>query len=285
MDMLKNKLQIFLTIVFLGFFAWWISFQHVVVRQGSSVNWFENTYGFVALIGAIVGIFAVRKWGGFKSVLGKSLAFFSLGLFAQEMGQLIASYYTQVDKVALPYPAWDDAAYFGSVLLYIVATLYLAKVVGIRFSLKKIGFKIIAAGLPIVLLVVSFLILMHGHQYDTKNPLSVFLDVGYPIGQAGYISIAIVAYLLSLRYLGGIMKAGILFVIVALCVQYSSDFIFIYQGNRGTYVPGKYDDLLYLIAYYILSLGLIKFLVIYNKLKSKTRALSKEKTTLAEEGA
>jgi hypothetical protein len=283
MDMLKNKLQIFVTIVFLGFVGWWISFQHVVTKQGSSVNWFENTYGFIALIGAIIGFFALRKWGGFKSVLGKSLAFFTIGLFAQEVGQLSASWYTQIDKVALPYPGLDDIAYFGGVLLYIIAALYLAKVAGVKFSLKRLRYKVIAIGLPIILLVVSFLILMHNHQYNTKNPVSVFLDAGYPIGEALYISIAIVAYLLSRKLMGGIMKAGVLFVIVALCIQYASDFTFIYQGNRGTFVPGKFDDLLYLIAYYVLTLAMIKFLVTYNTLRNKTKAVVNESTELAAE--
>jgi hypothetical protein len=271
MDLIKNKLQIFLIIVFLGFVAWWISFQHVVSHQGSSVNWFENTYGLVALIGSIVGFVAIKKWGGLKTVLGKSLLFFSLGLFAQEAGQLISSYYTQIDKETLPYPSYGDVAYFGSVLLYICAALYLTKLVGLKFSLKKLSYKIIAVVLPLVLIIVSCSIILHNHQYDTSKPVTVFLDIGYPVGQACYISIALVAYLLSRKLLGGVMRSALLLVILALCVQYISDFTFLYQSNQTTYVPGKYDDLFYLIAYFVMSTAMIKFLDIYKKLRASAK--------------
>lgn len=265
---MKNKLQLFVTLAFLGFVAWWLSFQHVVAHQGSSVNWFENSYGLVALTGSIIGFFAIKKWGGLKTVLGKSLLFFSLGLFAQEVGQLVSSYYTQVVKVALPYPSVGDVAYFGSVLLYICAALFLARVAGVKFSLKKSGYQVIAVAVPIVLLAVSYLLLLHNHQYDTSKPLTVFLDAGYPIGQACYISITLVAYLLSRKLLGGVMKSGLILVILALCVQYVADFTFIYQSHRSTYTPGRFDDLFYLIAYFVMTTALIRFHTIYKNLRT-----------------
>src|SRR4029077_16529139 len=100
----------------------------------------------------------------------------------------------------------------------------------------------------------------------------VFLDFGYPMGQAIYISIAITAYLLSRKMLGGIMKAGILLVILALFIQYISYFTFIYQSSRGTYLAGKFDDLFYLISYFAMTIAMIKFYKIYSELRSKTRA-------------
>jgi hypothetical protein len=268
MNILKNKLQLLVTLLFVGFIGWWISFQHIVDKQGSSVNWFENTYGLVALIGSIIGFFAMKKWGGSKTVLGKSLMFFALGLFAQEAGQLVSSYYTQIAKEQLPYPSFGDVAYFGSVLLYICAAIFLTKMAGVKFSLRQRGYKVVAVAIPLILLVFSYAVLLHGHQYDTTKPLTVFLDAGYPIGQACYISIAIVAYLLSRKLMGGIMKAGFILVIVALLAQYVSDFTFIYESHRNAYVPGKFDDLLYLIAYYVMTLAMIKFLGIYKGLSS-----------------
>src|ERR1035438_10224201 len=120
MNILKNKLQTFATLVFLGFFVWWISFQHVVTKLGLSVQWFGSTYAFLALMGAIVGFVAARKWGGFKTILGKALMFFSIGLLAQAAGQLIGDYYVVwAHQSTIPYPSWDDVAYFGSILFYI----------------------------------------------------------------------------------------------------------------------------------------------------------------------
>ncbi len=106
MNLYKNKLQIFVTLAFLGFLVWWVSFQSVVTQQGTSVKWFSGTDGLVALVGAIIGYTGARKWGGFKTVLGKSLMFFSIGLFAQEAGQLIYTYYVYGANIQIPYPSW-----------------------------------------------------------------------------------------------------------------------------------------------------------------------------------
>ena len=272
MDVLKNKLQVFLTLVFLVFLGWWFSFQHVVENQGLSVQRFGYTYGAVALIGAFVGFFAARKWGGFKTILGKALMFFSLGLLFQEAGQLILAYYIYVSKIQIPYPSWGDVAYFGSTLSYVCSAFFLSKAAGIKFSLKQGKYKVIALLVPAVLLVVSWVLLLHHHQYDWGKPLTVFLDFGYPIGDASYISLAIIAYLLSRRMLGGIMRAGIILVILALFIQYIADFTFIYQSSRGTWLTGKINDLTYLIAYFLMTTAMVKFHVIYHGLRNKQSA-------------
>jgi hypothetical protein len=79
---------------------------------------------------------------------------------------------------------------------------------------------------------------------------------------------------LSRKLLGGVMKAGILLVILALVIEYISDFTFVYQSNRGTYVGGEYDDLFYLIAYLAMSTAMIKFYTIYVQLRDKTKPLN-----------
>jgi hypothetical protein len=271
---MKNKLQILVTVIFLGFVVWWASFQHVVKDQGVSVQWFGATYGAIALIGSIIGFVAAHKWGGFKTVLGKALTFFSLGLLAQEAGQLIYAYYIYGAKIQIPFPSWGDAAYFGSVILYIIAAFYLAHASGVKFSLKSVKYKLIAVAVPIALLALSFFMFLYHHELDTSNPVAVFLTFGYPLGQALYISIAITAYLLSIKLLGGLMKWGILLVILALFIQYVADFTFIYLSNRGTWLTGEYNDLMYLVSYFALATAMIKFISIHKKLRSNLQAAS-----------
>src|SRR5438105_2602672 len=129
--MLKNKTQLLLTAVFLAYVIWWASFQSVVTDQGVSVQRFGATYGVVALLGAVFGFLAARKWGGFKTIMGRSLMLFSLSLLFQEAGQIIYTYYIYGAKIQIPYPSWGDLAYFGSVLIYIYATVLLAKAMGV----------------------------------------------------------------------------------------------------------------------------------------------------------
>jgi hypothetical protein len=273
---MKHKLQIAVTLLFLGFVAWWLSFQHVVTHQGLSVQWFGGTYGIMALIGSLIGFTAARKWGGFKTALGRALLFFSLGLLAQEAGQLIYTYYIYGAKIQIPYPSWGDAAYFGSVIIYIVAALLLSRISGVRFSLRHTRYKVVAIVVPAILLAASYSIFLYHHQYDTAKPLTVILDFGYPIGQALYISIAITAYILSLKMLGGIMKRCILMIILALFVQYVADFTFVYQSNRGTYLSGRFDDLFYLISYFAMAMALISFHTAYADFKRLVQTPSLE---------
>jgi hypothetical protein len=267
--LLKNKIQIFVTLVFLGFVIWWATFQHVVAQLGLSVQRFGYTYGILAFLGAIIGFWASRKWGGHKTVLGKAILFFSLGLLAQEAGQLITTYYVVVAKINIPYPSWGDVAYFGSTFSYICGGVFLTKAVGVKYALKSNKYKAIAVIVPVVLLAASYWVFLHHHQYDWHHPLTVFLDLGYPLGDAIYISLALLSYFLSRKLLGGVMRSAILIMIVALFAQYISDWTFLYQSNRGTYVPGKYDDLFYLITYFITSTAIIKFLSVYKGLQGK----------------
>lgn len=268
--MLKNKLQILVTVIFLAYVGWWASFQSSVDQQGISVQRFGATYGLIALIGAGIGILTARKWGGFKTVMGRALMFYALGLLAQAAGQLIYTYYIYGAKIQIPYPSWGDLAYFGSVLLYIYATIMLCKAVGVRFSLQRKLYKLTTLVVFVVLLGLSYWVFLNHHQYDTSHPLTVFLDFGYPMGQAIYVSLAITAFLLSRKMLGGIMRAGILIVILALFIQYIADFTFLYQSSRGTWIQGKWDDLTYLTAYFAMATAMIKFSLTYKQLTNKT---------------
>jgi hypothetical protein len=269
MNIFKNKVQIALTVIFLAYVGWWASFQSVVQGQGVSVQRFGATYGVVALIGAVTGFLASRKWGGFKTVIGRSLMFYALGLLAQEAGQIIYTYYIYGAKIQIPYPSWGDLAYFGSVLLYIYATILLAKAVGIRFSLKSKRYKLLTLLVFAAIITVSYAVFLNHHEYDFSKPLTAFLDFGYPMGQAVYISLAVTAYLLSRRMLGGVMRAGIIIIILALFVQYVSDFTFLYQSSRGTWLTGRWNDLSYLVAYFIMATAMVKFHLIYDGLRRK----------------
>jgi hypothetical protein len=275
MQLIKSKIQLLLDILFVAYVVWWASFQAVVQSQGVSVQRFGATYGVVALFGAVAGFIASRKWGGYKTVIGRALLFYSLGLLAQEAGQIIYTYYIYGAKIQIPYPSWGDVAYFGSVLLYIYATILLAKAAGVRFSLKNSWYKIVAFVVFAAIISTSYLVFLHNHQYDWHKPITAFLDFGYPMGQAIYISLAVTAYLLSRKLLGGVMRAGIVIIIFALIIQYFADFTFLYQSSRGTWLTGRWNDLSYLVAYFVMATAMIKFQDIYKDLRRPVKKTEK----------
>jgi hypothetical protein len=253
-------------IAFILFLAWWL-YINVFLRNpnhnSDNNQAFGALYGVIALVGGLNGLFAARKWGGAKSLVGRAILFFSIGLLAQEFGQIAYSFYTYVLKINIPYPSVGDVGYFGSVLCYIYAAWQLAKASGIKFSLKDRSKKVVAVLLPLILLSVSYRIFLLHYQFDFSSisrTVGVLLDFGYPFGQAIYISIALMTYLLSKKLLGGVMKNKVLIVLFALLIQYSADFSFLLAAKNQTAFPAGGNDLMYLIAYTVMALALNSFI-------------------------
>jgi hypothetical protein len=247
--------------VFLLFFAWWIIIQLNHDPFSFQNQLFGATYGIMALFGAVSGIFVARRWGYARSLMGKAILMFSLGLLAQEFGQLVYSYYTFFTDVEVPYPSLGDVGYFGSIPLYIYGVVLLGEASGINVTLKSLKNVIQAILIPVILLTFSYSVFLQGYEFDVTNPLVIFLDFGYPFGQAIYVALALSIYLLSRNILGGVMRMKIFFILFALVIQYLSDYTFLYQASRGLAYPGGIIDGLYLVSYAAMGLGLLQLRV------------------------
>lgn len=255
---LKNKLAYFPIGVFAALTIWWVVIQNQNVETTQTVRqiW-AAIYQVIALYGAIIGLFISQNWGGYKSVFGKSILFFSLGLFLQSFGQSSYSYYIFFKRIDVPYPSIGDIGFFGSVLAYIYAVVLLSKTSGLKISSRSLKGKMIAILIPILMLLFSYRIFLQSYEFDFSDKLKIFLDFGYPLGQAIYVSIAFLTLLMCRNVLGGIMKRPILFLLFALIFQYFSDFMFLYQANKGLWIVGGMNDYLYSTAYLLMTLGLI----------------------------
>jgi len=116
----------------------------------------------------------------------------------------------------------------------------------------------LALFLPIIGLLFSYFFFLQGYIFDWSSPLRVFLDFGYPLGEALYVSIALLVLLLSWNILGGVMRTSLLYLMMALVVQYLAEFNFLYQAAHGTWVNGGYGDYMYLFAYFLMAISLTK---------------------------
>lgn len=251
-----------LLLVFGGLTAWWTILQYLGFEE---ISEFRNlvwaaTYQIVALLGGLWGLMiAYRSWGGPQSVVGRAVMAFGIGLLLQVFGQSTFSFYNLFLGVDIPYPSLADIGFFGSIPLYIYGAVLLARASGVVVSLHSYASKIQAALIPLVMLVFSYSSFLRGYEFDWSAPLRVLLDFGYPFGQAIYVSIAILAYLLSRKILGGAMKERVLFILLALFIQYLADYNFLYQAIQETWQNGSYGDYIYLVAYFLLALGLLQF--------------------------
>jgi len=248
--------------VYAALLIFWLFINFTSLSQNGDIREFYSAiYGILALWGGIIGIYISLKWGGVKSLLGSAILMFSLGLLAQEFGQLTYSYYVYVlsfDKNQVPYPSIGDIGYFGSILFYIYGVILLGKISGIEYRLRTIKWQIISLMIGAFVLFSSYYIFLKDHVYDWSLPLNIFLDLGYPFGEAIYLVLAVFVYMLSKKILGGFMKDKILFLLFALVFQYIADFDFLYEVSRGIWIIGGRNDLAYLTAYFVMTLAIIQ---------------------------
>ena len=275
MEKFTKKLVIAATLIFLIFTIWWLVIL-LSGQQGTNnvvAEDFGFSYGLMALYGGIIGIFASKKWGGFRSCIGKAIGFIALGLLAQEFGQVMYSYLGKTMET-VPYPSVGDIGFFGSVILYLLGLWYLIAALKTKGSIKSAKNKLVVVVMPAALLVASYLIFLRGYEVDPSNTLATALDFGYPLGQAFYFSLAILAYVLSRKYLGGVMKPVILTLIAALLLQYVADFTFLYMNNRGLWKTAGINDFVYLVSYYVMTIGLLRFRISVDKLAAPSHLSS-----------
>jgi uncharacterized membrane protein len=160
-----------------------------------------------------------------------------------------------------------DIGYFGSVILYLLAALHLSWAVGAKFSLRNLSGKLAAVLIPLVILVAGYWLFLKGYEFDLSNPVKVFLDFGYPLGEAIYISLGILTFILSRKFLGGLMRPKVLFVLFALLIQFIADYTFLYQSSKETWYAGGLNDYIYLVAYFLMSLALFNLGTAYNEVR------------------
>lgn len=248
----------------------WIYAYFFTEVSSSWYTVFTNTYGIMALFGGVIGIIAAKKWGGFDSLFGKAIMLFSIGLLFQELGQVLYMYYIYIQGIEIPYPSLGDIGFFGSVLFYIYGSICLMKATGTAWSIKGKTFgKFFAFAIPLAMLLISYYFLINGTEVDKDHIVTTALDFGYPLFQAVYVSIALITYALSQESMkGGKIKNHIAFILIALFVQYIADFTFLYRSKHDIWVPGGPSDYVYLVAYFLMALAIIKLSKFFDNLKN-----------------
>jgi hypothetical protein len=262
-SLLRESLAQITIALFFILSAWWIVIYSSGTTDASANHTFGFIYGGFSLWGGILGFHVAKKWGGFKSVMGKAIFFLTLGLLLQAFGQYSFWYINYFLKIAVPYPGIPDIGYFGTIPFYILAAILLARVSGVKVSMKSYANKIQAIIIPLIILGIGYFLFLRDYDFQEVSFLQIILDFGYPLGQAMYISIGILTFSLSRGILGGIMKSRIVFIILAFFLQFLADYVFIYYHDF--YFPASFIDYFYLLAYVAMSLSLIELKTVIKK--------------------
>lgn len=265
----RNNIYAFVTLVlFAALTTFWVTTH--MLYEPASLTWeiFAASYGIMALWGGLVGLIASKAWGGWKSVFGRAMIMFSLGLLLQEFGQLSYSYIIYVQQIDIPYPSIGDIGFFGSIPAYIYGVFLLGRAAGVHLNLKSYSSQLKAIILPLVLLGVSYYSFLLDYDPTEVGTLALLLDFGYPLGQALYVSLAGLVFLLSRTMLGGVLQKPALLMLIALFTQYAADYMFLYQNIQETWVVGGMNDYLYLVSYTLMTVGLISVFNALSKLRT-----------------
>ena len=251
----RNPYLLLVSLAFTFFLFSWFIVQYL--HSDYLLELYADTYGMVTVLAGAYGLYMSKKWGYFKSVFGKAIIFLSFGLLAQGFGQAVYSIYFLVFGISAPYHSIGDLGFFGSIPLYVLGVWYLAVASGIKYVLRSKFYVLVSLAIVTILLFASYRFFLTGYDFLDVPPLVVFLDFGYPLGQAVYVSMALVVALLSRKMLGGLMKKRVWLLLAALFFQYISDFTFLYQYNRDTWTAGGINDFMYLISYFMLFIAMI----------------------------
>jgi len=244
---------LFLYVIALG---WWIYLQ----TDKSSVYYFYGYYSSVALSGGLYAFWlSFKKWGGTKSVIGKGLIGLGVGLLGEALGLLVWTYYNLIAEVAVPYPSLADLGYFALIPAYTFAAIMFAWAAGVNFSLRTARGKLQVLIIPLIALTLAYGLFLNDTEIDFSSPLTVFLNIGYPLGDIIPVSIALLTLTLSIKLLGGTMRSRIMFLVLAFFFQFLTDYVFLYLIASEKFVDGGISDLMYVTSYAIMSLGIIAF--------------------------
>jgi hypothetical protein len=114
-------------------------------------------------------------------------------------------------------------------------------------------------GVSVFMFAITYLLYLKDYAFNPDNLLSAIFDFGYPVLESVYVALSIFVLVHSSSIGGGLLKKPIVFLVMALILQYVSDSYFVYEFNNNNWYSGNINDFSYLFAYFMLTLAIIYF--------------------------
>ena len=263
---MKKKIFWGLVVIYVITIAYEIYLNTVVkVESRSSMGAITQVpEALIPIIGSFIGLRVAKHWGGFKSRLGKAITLYSFGLMAWGggvVGWLIYIYI--LGRTEVPYPSPADFVYMLAQITWYSATLIMARVIGAQYGFKKQNGWLKALAGCLFGVVVSYVLLVtiarHGSLTASGFNLRTFFDFYYPIATSLSLTLTLVIFLLSRKYLGGIYKKPLLILFAGFIFQFFGDFTYTLSNTNETYFNGHWSDMLFTTAMLTLTFGLLLY--------------------------
>lgn len=266
--MQKNDTKNFVNVIqplvifvyFLALSIWWFSIQSRGLVDTSENYYYGLIYGLLPMLGGLIGVYNARKWGFFRSYLGKSLLFLSFGLMTWSVGNIIYAYYNLVESIEVPYPSIADFIYILSWPLWAIGLVNLLRTTGMRFRLRVLKDKLLLFIIPVLVFLSSYYLLFVIARQNTltmsDDILKLVFDIGYPAGDVIVLTITLLICSFSINYLGGLFKRAIVLILIGFLINYAADFSYAYFTTQGTFYVAGGVDYAYTVIMFILCLGI-----------------------------
>lgn len=253
------KQLIKLSPLFLGlFFTEWIILVNVL-DVDSQKEILTDLYMCIPILGGVVGLAKSRHWGGMKSYVGKSLLFFSVALFAEGLGLLIYSLFYRFSGEELAYPSLGDVAFLLGIISSSLGSWWLLRTISpVKKQILKPFWHILVTILAVLLLFYFvWLGFLNEGINDEKGGIAVLFNVLYPTTQLIYLSLCALALLKVRQTFGGRLFWPVLSLLASMLMLYVADYVFLLQSYNDSWQPAGWSDLLYIIAYMMISTSLV----------------------------
>lgn len=265
-----KTLKLYIIVNFIITIIFWLIFviytQYSALYEGAIYQYVLKPFliGMTSLplLGGVLGMQTSKRWGGFRSAIGRGLIALSLGLISWGCGMIVWNYYLFFTSTEVPYPSLADLFYIMIWILWTYSMIQFSKATGAKYGFRKITGKTLVLLIAFVVVAISYYLLFkvaRQGQIDLSGGiLSTLLAFLYPLGDVSILLTSMLVLGLSYKFLGGQYKFSILILIFGFILNYIADVIFVFTTTVGTYFNGNISDLLYVIMLFILSIGISK---------------------------
>jgi hypothetical protein len=215
----------------------------------------------IPITGGIVGLIRSRRWGGWKSAMGRALLSLSTGMVIWGAALGMWTYFIATG-IAIPYPSSADYVFIWSPILWVYGLIQLSKVVGTPFGFRTTKERLIGVGATALVSLLAYYVLVviaHGNTLGTPDETTtqLFFDYAYTLETLVTVVIVGTIFALSRKYLGGRYKKPVLFLFIGFFIHFLAIFFFVRTTGDGSYFNGNIADVFFTLAVYMESLGII----------------------------
>ncbi len=256
-----NKNKKILLFLFVAAVAYWLVFISVNgYKTGMLAIYTQLPLVVIPIVGGVMGLNKFFK-GAKVTSFGSGLLCLSLGMVVWGVGLGMWTYYIW-QGTTVPYPSLADYVFIWSPVLWVVGLISLSRVVGGPYGLQRFSDWVIGLVTTLLVAVGAYYLLVvvvHGNILGApgETSMQLFFDYAYTAEILAVTTIVGAMLGFSRKYLGGRYRGSVILLSMGFVTHFLAFVFFADTIAKGTYFNGNVADVLYTIAVFLESLGIV----------------------------